>query len=50
MKKYRTTYHIYDDFGDLVKIVLYKPNKELYNYVVIKEVVFDTEWFEEALF
>lgn len=50
MKKYKTTYHIYDDFGDLVKISIDKPDKELYNYVVVKEVVFDTDWIEEALF
>lgn len=49
VKKYRTTYHIYDDFGDLIKISLDKPSDINYIYVKVKELVFDTEWFEEAL-
>lgn len=49
MKKYRITYHIFDSFGELVKIAIDKPNKELYDYVVVKEVVFDINDCEEAL-
>lgn len=50
MKKYKTTYKIYDDFGELIKISLDKPSNNSYTYVVVKEVVFDTELCEEALF
>ena len=50
MKKYRTTYHIYDDFGELIKISLDKPTDKSYNVVKVKELIFDTEDFEEALF
>jgi len=49
VKKYRTTYHIYDDFGDLIKISLDKPSDNNYTCVKVKELIFDTEWFEEAL-
>lgn len=50
MKKYQTTYKIYDDFGELIKISIDKPSDNSYDYVVVKEVVFDTELCEEALF
>lgn len=50
MKIFRVTYKIYDDFGELIKISVDKPNKELYDYIVVKEVVFDMDWIEEALF
>lgn len=49
MKRYRTTYKIYDDFGDLIKISLDKPSDNSYTYIKVKELIFDTEWFEEAL-
>ena len=49
MKKYKITYHIYDSFGEIVKISIDKPNKELYDYVVVKEVAFDINDYEEAL-
>jgi len=48
MKRYRTTYQILDDFGEVVRVVLDKPTE--YEYNVVKEVVFDTDDFEEALF
>lgn len=48
MKKYRVTYHIYDAFGELIKISLDKPTDKSYNYVRVKELIFDTEAFEEA--
>lgn len=50
MKLYKTTYKIYDDFGELLRIVLDMPSDNSYTYVVVKEAVFDTELCEEALF
>ncbi len=50
MKKYKTTYKIYDDFGELLKIVVDRPADKSYTFTVEKEVVFDTDNFEEALF
>ena len=50
MKKYKTTYRIYDDFGDLVKISLDKPTDKSYTFTKVKEIVFDTDMLEEALF
>jgi hypothetical protein len=50
MKLFRVTYKIYDDFGELLRIVLDKPNKDDYDYTVVKELVFDTKLCEEALF
>lgn len=49
MKKYRVTYHIYDDFGELIKISLDKPSDNSYTYIKVKELIFDTNGFEEAL-
>jgi len=49
MKKYKTKYHIYDDFGDLIKISLDKPSDNSYTYIKVKEIIFDTNDFEEAL-
>ena len=59
MKKYKTTYKIYDDFGELIRVVLDKPTDKSYTFTQItelyrdspveKEVVFDTGTFEEAL-
>ena len=49
MKIYKTTYHIYDDFGELIKISLDKPTDKSYTFTVVKEIVFDTDSFEEAL-
>ena len=50
MKLYKTTYHIYDDFGELIRVVLDKPTDKSYTFEMVKEVVFDTELLEEALF
>ena len=57
MKIYKTTYRIYDDFGELLKIVVDRPTDKSYTFTVEKEVVcrkesarFDTDSFEEALF
>jgi hypothetical protein len=50
MKLFKTTYKIYDDFGELIRISIDKPNKEDYDFTVVKEVVFDTDLCEEALF
>lgn len=49
MKKYKITYKIYDDFGEIIRFCVDKPNKELYDYIVVKEVVFDINDCEEAL-
>lgn len=49
MKIYKTTYKIYDDFGELIKISLDKPIDKSYTFVTVKEIVFDTEQIEEAL-
>lgn len=49
MRKYKTTYKIYDDFGELVKISLDKPTDKSYTFITVKEIVFDTDNFEEAL-
>ena len=49
MKIYRTTYHIYDDFGELIKISLDKPTDKSYTFESVKEITFDTDNFEEAL-
>ena len=50
MKIYKTTYRVYDDFGDLVKVSLYKPTDKSYTFTVVKEITFDTNMLEEALF
>ncbi len=50
MKKYKTTYHIYDDFGELLRISLDKPTDKSYTFETVKEIVFDTDMLEEALF
>jgi len=50
VKIFKTTYKIYDDFGELLKISLDKPSDNSYTYDVVKEVVFDTDLCEEALF
>ena len=56
MKLYKTTYKIYDDFGELLRIAIDKPTDKGYTFTVVKErvclqtIVFDTETFEEALF
>ena len=50
MKKYKTTYHIYDDFGELLRISLDKPKDKSYTFESVKEIVFDTDMLEEALF
>lgn len=49
MKIFKTTYKIYDSFGEIIRFSLDKPNKELYDYIVVKEVVFDINDCEEAL-
>lgn len=49
MKKYKTTYKIYDDFGELIKISLDKPTDKSYTFESVKEIVFDTDNIEEAL-
>lgn len=49
MKIYKTTYHIYDDFGELLRIALDKPTDKSYTFTKVKELVFDTDTFEEAL-
>jgi len=49
MKKYKTTYKIHDDFGELLKVVLDKPTDKSYTFESVKEIVFDTDNFEEAL-
>ena len=49
MKIYKTTYKIYDDFGELLKIVFDRPTDNSYTFTVVKEIIFDTETFEEAL-
>ena len=49
MKKYKTAYKIYDDFGELIKIAIDKPTDKIYTFTVVKEIVFDTELCEEAL-
>jgi hypothetical protein len=49
MKKYKTTYEILDDFGDVVRIVIDKPTSD-YQYRTIKVLIFDTNSFEDALF
>ena len=49
MKKHRVTYRIYDDFGELIKVSLDKPTDKSYTFVKVKEIVFDTDSFEEAL-
>ncbi len=50
MKLYKTTYEIYDDFGELIKRSIDRPSDSSYDYDVVKELVFDTELCEEALF
>ncbi len=50
MKIFRVTYKIYDDFGELIRISIDKPNKDDYSYTTVKELIFDTELCEEALF
>lgn len=49
MKKYKTTYELLDDFGEVVRIVLDKPTSD-YQYRIIKTLIFDTDSLEEALF
>ena len=49
MKLYKTTYHVYDDFGELIKISLDRPTDKSYTFTVVKEIVFDTNMLEEAL-
>ena len=49
MKIYKTTYHIYDDFGELIRVALDKPTDKSYTFKSVKEIIFDTETFEEAL-
>lgn len=49
MNKYKTTYKIYDDFGELLRVSLDKPTDKSYTFVKVKEIIFDTETFEEAL-
>lgn len=43
------TYHIYDDFKELVKISLDRPTDKSYTLTVVKEIIFDPNTFEEAL-
>ena len=50
MKLYKTTYKIYDDFGELIKISLDRPTDKSYTFTVEKELIFDTNMLEEALF
>ena len=50
MKKYRVIYKIHDDFGELLRISLDKPTDKSYTFTVVKEIIFDTETFEEVLF
>lgn len=50
MKLYKTTYKIYDDFGELIRISIDRPSDSSYDYVVVKEIIFDTDLCEEALF
>ena len=50
MKKYKTVYKIYDDFGELIRVALDRPTDKSYTFTVVKEIVFDTDNFEEALF
>lgn len=50
MKKYKTTYHIYDDFGELIRVALDRPTDKSYTFTVVKEIAFDTDMLEEALF
>lgn len=49
MKIHKTTYKIYDDFGELLRISLDKPTDKSYTFTVVKELVFDTNMLEEAL-
>ena len=49
MKKYKTTYKIYDDFGELLRIAIDKPTDKSYTFIKVEEIIFDTETFEEAL-
>jgi hypothetical protein len=39
-----------NNFGELIKISLDKPNDNRYTYVVVKEIIFDTDLCEKALF
>lgn len=48
MKKFKTTYEIMDDFGDVIRIVYDKPTSD-YQYRKVTVLVFDTNDFEEAL-
>jgi hypothetical protein len=50
MKIFRVTYKIYDDFGELIRISIDRPSDSSYDYVVVKEIIFDTALCEEALF
>jgi len=50
MKLYKTTYKIYDNFGELIRISIDRPSDSSYDYVVVKEIIFDTALCEEALF
>lgn len=50
MKIYKTTYKIYDDFGELLRVSLDKPTDKSYTFETVKEIVFDTDMLEEALF
>lgn len=49
MKIYKTTYKIYDDFGELLRVSLDKPTDKSYTFEVVREIIFDTEQIEEAL-
>jgi hypothetical protein len=39
-----------DDFGELIRISIDRPSDSSYDYVVVKEIIFDTALCEEALF
>lgn len=49
MKKFKTLYHVLDDFGEVLKVTVEKPSEE-FQYVKEKVEIFDTEKFEESLF
>ena len=48
MKRYSTKYCWLDDFGDTIRITSWKPSHV--KWKVLKECIFDSSVFEEALF
>ena len=49
MKKHRVTYHIYDDFGELIKISLDKPTDKSYTFTQITELYRDSPVEKEVV-